>query len=83
MIRNIPFLYSSFSSSSLVQRAYEMVLSIIFSQSTILLTSPSVRPMDKQLLLRELTAELVSFCFIFTHHTAISHCLQHELISFS
>ncbi|CAH8638054.1 unnamed protein product [Schistosoma intercalatum] len=43
---------------SLVQRAYEMVLSIIFSQSTILLTSPSVRPMDKQLLLRELTAEL-------------------------
>uniref|UniRef100_A0A3Q0KQT2 Non-specific serine/threonine protein kinase n=1 Tax=Schistosoma mansoni TaxID=6183 RepID=A0A3Q0KQT2_SCHMA len=42
----------------LVQRAYEMVLSIIFSQSTILLTSPSIRLMDKQLLLRELTAEL-------------------------
>ncbi|CAH8583340.1 unnamed protein product [Schistosoma turkestanicum] len=42
----------------LVQRAYEMVLSIIFSQSTLLLTSPSIRLMDKQLLLREITAEL-------------------------
>ncbi|XP_018655029.1 LOW QUALITY PROTEIN: hypothetical protein Smp_157220 [Schistosoma mansoni] len=55
----------------LVQRAYEMVLSIIFSQSTILLTSPSIRLMDKQLLLRELTAELESlslFRYIFASY---------------
>nr|CAH8872872.1 unnamed protein product [Trichobilharzia regenti] len=42
----------------LLQRAYEMVLSIVISQSTIFLKSPSTTLSAKQVLIRELTTDL-------------------------
>ncbi|CAH8872777.1 unnamed protein product [Trichobilharzia szidati] len=42
----------------LLQRAYEMVLSIVMSQSTIFLKSPSTTLYAKQVLIRELTTDL-------------------------
>ncbi|TNN13766.1 nuclear pore complex [Schistosoma japonicum] len=68
----------------LVQRAYEMVLSIIFSQATILLTSPSTRLIDKQLLMREVTAELKachSFGISSRRTSSIGHSATNTLIS--
>ncbi|KAK4474724.1 hypothetical protein MN116_001850 [Schistosoma mekongi] len=68
----------------LVQRAYEMVLSIIFSQATILLTNPSTRLIDKQLLMRELTAELKachSFGICSRRTSSIGHSTTNTVIS--
>ena len=75
--RSFVFTICLFGFSALLSQAYEMVMSIIISQATLILASPHYRISDKQLLVRELAAELVSqiaWWYFFRHLVSLKNC---------
>ncbi|CAL8077982.1 unnamed protein product [Calicophoron daubneyi] len=62
---------------SLLSNAHEMTLSIIFSQATLILASDQPSVAEKQLLIRELSAELKS-CNAFGRFSRRAHSLSHR-----